>query len=76
MPKTDAKALLKFLTEKEVSELTGLSVRTLRNWRLTHKGPRYRKFGDSVRYSVGDLEVWTQSVPYGGPVIEHPEGTA
>ena len=43
------------LTEREVSELLGLSVATLRAWRHRGKGPRFLRLGRSVRYLPSDL---------------------
>lgn len=37
-----------------------MSVRTLRKWRLTGKGPKYRKFGGAVRYGLADLEAYEE----------------
>jgi len=58
--------LLKFLNEKEVAALLGVSVATVRRWRLLHQGPRYLKLGSSVRYSIESISVWLQSRPTGG----------
>lgn len=44
-----------FLTESEVSELTGLSIHTLRNHRFERRGFSYVKFGKSVRYRLEDI---------------------
>ena len=38
------------------AEILGLSPRTLRNWRVSGKGPRYSKRGARVFYAVEDLE--------------------
>ena len=43
------------LTEREVAELLGLSVATLRAWRHRGKGPRFLRLGRSVRYLSADL---------------------
>ena len=43
------------LTEREVAELLGLSVATLRAWRHRGKGPRFLRLGRSVRYLASDL---------------------
>ena len=43
------------LTEREVGELLGLSVATLRAWRHRGKGPRFLRLGRSVRYLPSDL---------------------
>jgi excisionase family DNA binding protein len=43
------------LTEREVAELLGLSVATLRAWRHRGTGPRFLRLGRSVRYLPSDL---------------------
>ena len=43
------------VTEREVAELLGLSVATLRAWRHRGKGPRFLRLGRSVRYLPADL---------------------
>jgi predicted DNA-binding transcriptional regulator AlpA len=43
------------LTEREVTELLGLSVATLRAWRHRGKGPRFLRLGRSVRYLPADV---------------------
>ena len=44
-----------WLTEKEVSSITGLSVSTLQKHRFTRKGMNYSKIGRSVRYQMSDV---------------------
>ena len=44
------------LTEREVSNLLGLSVATLRAWRHRGQGPRFLRLGRAVRYLPADLE--------------------
>ena len=44
------------LTEREVAELLGLSVATLRAWRHRGKGPRFLRLGRSVRYLPSDVD--------------------
>lgn len=44
----------------------GVSVSKLRRWRLFDDGPRYRKIGNAVRYSVADLDAWLANCPSGG----------
>ncbi len=48
-------------TERDVASLLSLSVKTLRNWRLTGYGPPHLKVGRLVRYRVSDLKVWLKS---------------
>jgi predicted DNA-binding transcriptional regulator AlpA len=43
------------LTEREVADLLGLSVATLRAWRHRGKGPRFLRLGRSVRYLPVDV---------------------
>ena len=51
----------KWLNEKQVSELTGLAIQTLRNWRQGRKGFPYSKVGRAVRYSTGDVEQFMEA---------------
>jgi hypothetical protein len=44
-----------FLTEKQVSEMTSISLQTLRNWRCLRKGFSYHKLGRSIRYDLDDV---------------------
>jgi hypothetical protein len=43
-----------------------VSLGTVRRWRGLGIGPRYRKIGNLVRYSISDLEEWLASRPIGG----------
>ena len=52
---------IKYLNEKQVSEVTGIAVQTLRNWRQLRRGFPYSKVGRAVRYSVGDVEQFMES---------------
>jgi predicted DNA-binding transcriptional regulator AlpA len=58
--------LIHFLKENAVAEILGVSVATVRRWRLLEQGPRYIKIGASVRYSPDDLSSWLESRPSGG----------
>jgi hypothetical protein len=44
-----------YLTERQVSELTGRALQTLRNDRFRGRGFPYRKIGKSVRYSLTEI---------------------
>lgn len=46
----------RWITEKEVAELTGFAVQTLRNDRCRCKGLPYSKKGRSVRYKATDVQ--------------------
>ena len=54
------------LNEHDVARITGLSVASVRRWRLLKQGPKYIKIGTSVRYRPADLEAFLQSRPTGG----------
>jgi predicted DNA-binding transcriptional regulator AlpA len=56
---TDGDARL--LTEHQVADLLTLSVKTLRNWRLSGTGPCHLKVGRLVRYRSGDVKAWLAS---------------
>ena len=47
----------KFLNERELSRLVGISVQTLRNWRSAGKNFPYCKVGaKAIRYEWGDIQ--------------------
>lgn len=54
------------LNEHDVARITGLSVASVRRWRLIRQGPRYLKIGAAVRYKVEDITAWLESRPTGG----------
>lgn len=54
------------LNEHEVARITGLSVASVRRWRITRQGPKYLKLGAAVRYRTEDLSEWLESRPSGG----------
>jgi hypothetical protein len=43
------------MTTKEAGRFLGLSHRTLEDWRLNGRGPRFRVWGRMVRYHIADL---------------------
>lgn len=58
------------LNEHDVARVTGLSVATVRRWRLLRQGPRFIKTStapkSAVRYRIGDVDRWLESRPAGG----------
>ena len=46
------------LSEKEVSAIYGIRVRTLQRWRTTGKGPRFCKANRAILYSIADIEAF------------------
>lgn len=54
------------LTEHDLARITGLSVSSVRRWRLFRQGPRYIKIGAAVRYHPDDICAWLESRPHGG----------
>ena len=53
-------------TDVETANLLGVSVATVRRWRLLSQGPRFRKFGGAVRYMPEDIEAFIQGSEAGG----------
>lgn len=49
------------VNEKEASQMIGVAVQTLRNWRHQRKGPVYIKMGRLVRYEIDDLADFIRS---------------
>jgi predicted DNA-binding transcriptional regulator AlpA len=59
-------AIATLLNEYDVARITGLSVASVRRWRLLRQGPRYLKLGSAVRYRVEDITSWLSTRPTGG----------
>jgi predicted DNA-binding transcriptional regulator AlpA len=63
------------LTSEQVATWLGLKPQTLRNWRLTGKGPRYHRLGDSPKapcaYRRSDVEAWLNERTYQHTAEEH-----
>jgi predicted DNA-binding transcriptional regulator AlpA len=53
-------------TEREVARITGLSIASVRRWRLLRQGPKFLKLGAAVRYRPEDITAWLASRPTGG----------
>ena len=60
------KQLEALLNEHDIARITGLSVASVRRWRLIHQGPAYKKIGAAVRYKADDVSAWIESMPTGG----------
>ena len=54
------------LNEHDVARVCGLSVASVRRWRVIREGPKYIKIGASVRYRPEDLTQWIESRWSGG----------
>lgn len=51
----------KWINEKEVEEMTGRKLPTLRNDRFLGRGLPYTKMGKSVRYAIEDVIQFMES---------------
>jgi predicted DNA-binding transcriptional regulator AlpA len=63
---TGNNAIETLVNEQDVARITGLSVASVRRWRLLRMGPKYLKIGASVRYKPEDVSAWLESRPTGG----------
>ena len=61
-----ANSLEALLNEHAVARVTGLSVASVRRWRLLGQGPKFIKLGAAVRYKPEDVSAWLESRPSGG----------
>lgn len=50
-----------YLTEVQVSEITGIALSSLRNQRFERRGIPYSKIGRSVRYALNDVIEYMES---------------
>jgi hypothetical protein len=51
---------VEYRREQEAARELNLSVFTLRNWRSANKGPRFCRFGRSVRYPSDELKNYAE----------------
>jgi predicted DNA-binding transcriptional regulator AlpA len=61
------------LNEHDVARITGLSVASVRRWRLLRQGPKYLKIGSAVRYRATDITTWLETRPTGGERSARPQ---
>lgn len=53
---------LQMIDETQVSEIMGLSLRTIQTWRLNKMGPPYIHISsNTIRYLLNDVKHWLQS---------------
>jgi predicted DNA-binding transcriptional regulator AlpA len=50
--------MTKYLTARQVADLTSLSIQTLANWRTAGQGPPWTKCERAVRYPEDALRRW------------------
>jgi hypothetical protein len=57
-------AVVRHLTTEELAERLRYEPRTVEDWRLDGKGPRFMRFGrgGGVRYRLADVEAWEESL--------------
>jgi predicted DNA-binding transcriptional regulator AlpA len=61
-----SKTLESLLNEHDVARIVGMSLASIRRWRLLRQGPKFLKLGASVRYKPEDVTAWLASRPTGG----------
>ena len=54
----------KLLTSQQTADLLTIREGTLRIWRLQGKGPRFRRFGQQVRYDEADVIAYINAQTY------------
>ncbi len=50
--------MLELLTERDAAPRCGVSPKTLANWRVLGRGPRFIKAGGRIAYDPADIETW------------------
>jgi predicted DNA-binding transcriptional regulator AlpA len=56
----------RFGSEQDIESIYGIPRATLQRWRFFGKGPRWVKFGRSVRYEFAAVDSWIARQPCGG----------
>src|SRR5262245_51359160 len=65
------------LDERQVARMIGMSVGSLRRWRLLGQGPPFLRVGRrGVRYKPEHLALWLDSRPIGGSDVPAPPMSA
>ncbi len=49
------------VSDVEAAQVLGLAVQTVRHMRAQNRGPRYVKFGRTVRYDLADLAAYVEA---------------
>lgn len=49
------------MNTKQVAERLGIHPQTLKNWRVTGKGPAYLHVGKAIRYREQDVDLWEKA---------------
>jgi predicted DNA-binding transcriptional regulator AlpA len=62
----DKETFDRLLDERAVARIIGMSLASVRRWRLLRRGPKYLKVGAAVRYRPEDISAWLDSRPTGG----------
>jgi excisionase family DNA binding protein len=62
----------RLLRPRELSELLGVPVGTLANWRSARTGPPFVKVGRHVRYRTGDVDEWIADRVFGTETVTPP----
>jgi helix-turn-helix protein len=52
----------RMLSEREAAAFLSLCPKTLAVWRGQRRGPRYARFGRAIRYRLGDVREYLQTV--------------
>lgn len=52
---------IELLEETQAAKILTVEVGTLRNWRVSGKGPRYTTIGRLIRYRPEDLKVFVEA---------------
>jgi predicted DNA-binding transcriptional regulator AlpA len=63
-------SLQSLLDEHAVAKLIGMSVASLRRWRLLKRAPKFLRVGARVKYRPEDLQAWLESRPFGGSNVQ------
>lgn len=62
----------RLLRPRELSELLGVPVGTLANWRSARTGPPFVKVGRHVRYRIGDVDEWVAARVFAPETVTPP----
>ena len=64
---------IKLINERKASEILGVSVHTMRAWRIQGKGVSFRKLGSRVLYCENECKRFVEGLPVQQSTAENGE---
>ena len=64
----------RFVSDRDLEELTGVKRRTWQKYRLFDRGPRFYRIHGVVRYDLSEVLKWIEAHAGGGEIVDAAAG--